>query len=333
MSLTSVVPELLIGRNKDLSHDLRYPFAAGTDDYHPEEYEDNSFIPLSQESYKDNGAEDKAKGRRCEGDRCHKADPEPELLSESESSYCEYSVIPDEEYSNIPKKEDWIGSWSLKNGKEQKGYHYLNVYGFYNKKTRMGGYGVIVRDPCGKPVIASASVQPAGVSDHYHVLDGVDAGLALASKHGIHDLELKCNSSIDGYLRQIFQRADGRTPYRCGACRPCLRFVIPVTDKGFEVMFPLLKRIIDKRSKIKRKSRIFAVSAVSSSLNKAAIRLAKELAKKSRLSAKPKTETIKPDDFEDELKMILYEDAYKGLRVYQEQQRWVLKKKRNQQLQ
>ncbi|RZC63974.1 hypothetical protein C5167_025728 [Papaver somniferum] len=75
-------------------------------DYHLEEYEelaaieskdsessfcgyDNSFIPLSQESYKDNGAEDKARGRRCEGDRCHKADPEPELLSESESSYCE----------------------------------------------------------------------------------------------------------------------------------------------------------------------------------------------------------------------------------------------------
>ncbi|KAI3868313.1 hypothetical protein MKX03_000224 [Papaver bracteatum] len=366
MSLTSAVPEPLIGRNKDLIQDLCDPFTAGTDDfgmqllnsprqsdggeddaevelshssltdYRPEEYEEltvieskdselsfggynNSFIPPLQEGYR---------GHRCEGDRCRKDDLKPEFLSERKSSYCEYSLIPDDEYSNIPKKEDWIGSWSLKNGKEQKGYHYLNVYGFYNKKTKMGGYGVIVRDPCGKPVVASASIQPVGVSDYYHVLDGVDAGLALVLKHGIYDLELMCNSSIDCYLRQIFQRADGRFPNRCGACRKCLRCAIPVSDKGFDVMFPLLKRIIDKRSKIICKSRTFSVNTVNSSSNKAAILLARQLAKKSRLSGKPKTETITPEEFEDELKMILYEDAYKGSRFYQAQQRWVFKKKK-----
>ncbi|XP_026383108.1 uncharacterized protein LOC113278501 [Papaver somniferum] len=191
----------------------------------------------------------------------------------------------------------------------------------------MGGYGVIVRDPCGKPVIASASVQPRGVSDYYHVLDGVDAGLALALEHGIYDLELMCNSSIDCYIRQIFQRADGRFPNQCGACKTCLRRAIPVSDKGFDVMFPLLKRIIDKRSKIICKSRTFSVNTVCSSSNKAAILLARQLAKKSPLSGKSKTEIITPEEFEDELKMILYEDAYKGTRFYQSQQRWVFQKK------
>ncbi|XP_026445958.1 uncharacterized protein LOC113346688 [Papaver somniferum] len=84
-------------------------------------------------------------------------------------------------------KESWIDSWSSEHGKEpeedRKGYHYLNIYGFYKKDTGVGGYGVILRDPCGKPVVASASVQQNGESYFYHVLDGVKDGLALALQH------------------------------------------------------------------------------------------------------------------------------------------------------
>ncbi|MCL7044871.1 hypothetical protein MKW94_017754, partial [Papaver nudicaule] len=346
----SADPELLIGRNKDdLIHDLRntatddfdnseqqseegeseedlYDTDSSLTDYHTDEYEELSAVAYEHhetDSESDSYPNKKPRSQENthpEGDRRCNAEARSDLLSESESISGEYSIIPNGEYSIIPEKEDWIGSWSANNGKEQKGYYYLNVYGFYKKATGKGGYGVMVRDPCGKPVIASSYVQPQG---------GVDAAFALALEHGIYDLQLNCNSTLDINLRQIFQEADHglrgtvHTPYRCGACKTCLRYAIPLTDDEFEIMFPLLVKIIDKRSMIMRKSFKFFVRCVPSSLNQAAYHLAKQLAKKTPMSAKPMTVAIKPDDFEDELKLILYEDAYKGVRLYQQQQKWV----------
>ncbi|KAI3909091.1 hypothetical protein MKW92_021657, partial [Papaver armeniacum] len=111
----------------------------------------------------------------------------------------------------------------LKSEKDRKGYHYLNIYGFYKKVTGVGGYGVILRDPCGKPVVASASVQQNGKSYFYHVLDGAIFGLFNSRR-----------------TRNRFAR------YRCGACKTCL-----------SILFPLLKEIIDVRIKIMSKSHYF----------------------------------------------------------------------------
>ncbi|KAI3866006.1 hypothetical protein MKX03_019531 [Papaver bracteatum] len=125
---------------------------------------------------------------------------------------------------------------------------------YYEKDAQekeMGGYGVILRDPLGKPVVASASVQQNGKYYFYHVLDG--DGLALALQHKKYDLQLLCNSeTLDGCLRRIFKQADdglGKTrrtrhrhaPYSCGTCNRCLSLTIPLGDKRLKILFPLLK--------------------------------------------------------------------------------------------
>ncbi|MCL7030130.1 hypothetical protein MKW94_010020 [Papaver nudicaule] len=325
---------LTSGRNEELFPDLLDPVATAANDNL------NTWLLNSRqqsETATDNDEDDSSDDSSLTDYQSEEYEELRMQTSNNESRLFEgYEELPaaesedDESGSSYPNKKPK----SLEDThSEQKGYHYLNVYGFYKKTTKMGGFGVIVRDHFGKPVGASAYVQPKGVSLYYHVLQGVEAGLALALEREIYDLKLMCNSStLDIYLRQIFQVADhglhgtGRTPYQCGACKTCLRCAIPLTDDEFEIMFPLLARIIDKRSEIMCKSRYFFVTGVRSSLNQAAYHLVKQLAKKPLLSAKPKSVTIKPEKFDDMLKLILYEDAFKGVRLYHQQQR-VLKKK------
>ncbi|KAI3865655.1 hypothetical protein MKW92_027075, partial [Papaver armeniacum] len=46
-----------------------------------------------------------------------------------------------------------------------------------------GGYGVILRNELGKPIIASAKFSKDGKSFFYQVFTGIKAGLKLADKH------------------------------------------------------------------------------------------------------------------------------------------------------
>ncbi|MCL7039354.1 hypothetical protein MKW94_003024 [Papaver nudicaule] len=235
----------------------------------------------------------------------------------SKSSDCEY-IIPD--------KKSWIKSWSSESSKERKGFNYLDVYGFYKTETGMGGYGVILRDPCGKPVTASASVQPKGKSFFFHVLDGVRAGLELALQQNRYDLRLMFNSvTLDSCLRYMFETIDNGlcdasfTRYACGTCDKCLRFVIPLSDNEFVTLVGTLRKIIDLRSKIMEKSRYFRVTNDGSVLNMAAYHLAKQHARNRKTKTEPKTELIEPISFDKELQKILYQDAYVGPASYSEQ--------------
>ncbi|KAI3928413.1 hypothetical protein MKW98_024014 [Papaver atlanticum] len=260
----------------------------------------------------------------CEAEEPSTFRPKYNLLYEyvpwcTKSSYCE---------KDAQEKGSWIDSWSSEEPeKDRKGYHYLNINGFYKKETGVGGYGVILRDPLGKPVVASASVQQNGKSYFYHVLDGVKDGLALALEHKKYDLKLLCNSvTLDGCLRRIFKQADdglGKTmrtrhrqaPYRCGVCDRSL--AIPLGGKRLEILFPLLKEIIDTRTKIMSESRYFFVSQAGTVVNQAAYHPAKQLSNKMKTAGKPEIkEIIRPINFGEELKGILFKDACVGPRWY-----------------
>ncbi|KAI3972374.1 hypothetical protein MKW92_003070 [Papaver armeniacum] len=264
--------------------------------------------------------------KECEAEEPSTFRPKFHLLYEyvpwcTKSSYCE---------KDAQEKGSWIDSWSSEEReKDRKGHYYLNIYGFYKKETGVGGYGVILRDPLGKPVVASAAVQQNGKSYFYHVLDGVKAGLALALKYKKYDLKLLCNSvTLHGCLGRIFKQAgDGlgktirtrhrQTPYRCGACDRCLTLAIPLGGKRLEILFPLLKEIIDTRTKIMSESRYFIVSYAGTGVNQAAYHLAKQLSKKMKTAGKAEIKEIKsPINFGEELKGILFKDACVGPRLY-----------------
>ncbi|KAI3928297.1 hypothetical protein MKW98_023898 [Papaver atlanticum] len=269
-------------------------------DYHPEEYP----IAATESEDSDSESEDIEEGvdrttqsvfypnKRMKGETNTRSEPstfrpKSNLLYEyvpwsSKSSSCENDTL---------EKGSWIDSWSWEPGKDRKGYHYLNIY-----------------------VVASASVQQNGKSYFYHVLDGVKDGLALALQHKKYDLKLLCNSrTLAGCLGHIFQQADDglsktrrtrirQAPYQCGACNTCLSWAIPLDGKRLEILFPLLKEIIDTRTKIMSKSRYFFVNYESTTAGKPEIK-----------------EIIRPTNFVEELKTILFEDACVGSRRYSQQ--------------
>ncbi|MCL7023804.1 hypothetical protein MKW94_026796 [Papaver nudicaule] len=238
----------------------------------------------------------------------------------------EYERTVEEFKKNIPNLRDW-----------QKGYrYYLNIFGYHKNKTKLGGYGVILRDPYGRPVIASSSVHSRGKADlyhvlggktnMYHVLEGVNAALSLAIEHGIYDLRVHFNSELLYYrLRWIFSAADRgdnsccRANPKCdrGDCEICLRLYMGAKEGHFKSLYPLLVEILQKRSVIEAKTEYFFFDSIYRLDNKAAKSLAKEHAKeinKMQWTSREYVEKvdIEPWDFSDELKMILWEDCFDG---------------------
>lgn len=147
-------PELLIGRNKDLVHDLCNPVTSGTDNI------ETWRLPSSQQQNEEGEADDDTDDS-CLTD-CHPEQYEELTAFESE----------DDESDSHPNRKP----------ESQENTHSEGC------KDYEAEDGVMVRDPCGKPVIASACVQPEGVAYYYHVLDGVKPGLALALAHETYDL-------------------------------------------------------------------------------------------------------------------------------------------------
>ncbi|KAI3972375.1 hypothetical protein MKW92_003071 [Papaver armeniacum] len=211
-------------------------------------------------------------------------------------------------------KESWIDSWSLEHGKEpeedRKWYHYLNIYGFTRRIQELGD----------TLVVASAFVQQNEESYFYHVLDGVKDGLALALKYKKYDLKLLCNSrTLAGCLRHIFQQADdGLSKTRRTRIRQApISVVLATRIKDF---VSLLKEIIGTHSNIMSKSHYFFVNNESTCVNQAAYHLAKQLSKKMKTAGNPEMkEIIRPIDFGEELKSILFEDACVGSQRYSQQ--------------
>ncbi|MCL7025916.1 hypothetical protein MKW94_016107 [Papaver nudicaule] len=251
------------------------------------------------------------------------------LSDQTLSSIREYNRRAKEFVRNIPSLKGWVDSWPSGNSSSMQisGYYFLNIFGYYRKKKKSGGYGVVLRDPYGRPVIASALAQSSGKSNLYHVLDGVNAGLSLAVKHGIYDLKLMCNSQfLDGRLRKIFRNVEPgfccpANPECDGGCEICLSQYMGIDDKEyFKSLYPILVEILQKRYEIDAKANYFCLADVFRNDNKAAYCLAKQHAKdvfRYKL-ASPQT-VYEPGTFSDELMMILWADCFVGRMKYSEQ--------------
>ncbi|MCL7038159.1 hypothetical protein MKW94_007531 [Papaver nudicaule] len=227
---------------------------------------------------------------------------------------------------NIPKLKDWVHSWPSGKSIMQSGYYYLSVFGYYRKGKRTGGYGIMLRDPHGRPVISSASVS-RGHTYLYHVLNGVNAALSLAIEHGVYDLRLMCNSGIlSKWLDLVFQEADHQGADSTCPDNPKCEYacaILGIDEEYFKYLYPLVVDIMKKRSEIMAKTGFFFIQHEPRASNKAPYCVAKQHAEKfkTRLALIPCifSEMQEPDAFSRELKITLWNDCFRGTMKYSSQ--------------
>ncbi|KAI3962660.1 hypothetical protein MKW92_009815, partial [Papaver armeniacum] len=96
-------------------------------------------------------------------------------------------------------KHHWEASWYQGIGKPDLMYgpyemkYWVTVDGYFRKEI-IGGYGAIIRDERGKPIVAFSGISVVPVSDLHHKLQGMVEGLKLAYKYKLLHIELSCNS-------------------------------------------------------------------------------------------------------------------------------------------
>ncbi|KAI3851425.1 hypothetical protein MKX03_013038, partial [Papaver bracteatum] len=158
----------------------------------------------------------------------------------------------------------------------------------------------------GVPLIGSAGVYTQGkpVSALYHGLQGINRGLELAIKYGLcHKVVVYCSSSLAADLVE--------SRFRCCictdryhklhiVCKICTRNSIPeCSEEEFQLlMYPLIQEIVENSYMF-----CFTVIDIKRKQNSAADYLAK---------LQLDREEINPQEFPEELKAILYEDAQDG---------------------
>ncbi|MCL7029709.1 hypothetical protein MKW94_008036 [Papaver nudicaule] len=211
--------------------------------------------------------------------------------------------------------DDWKMSWPKGCKLAESGF--VNVYSYFQEHTGVGGYSVILRNMSGEPIAASAKFSLDGKFYIFQVLDGLVAGLHLASKYGCSNPYLRCNSGA------IVPLLGGKYPSRCDCkgkkigqlCLTCVRLYGPsINKKCFETLMPFLEELQS------RKLDALDFESVPSRMNKAARFLAK-YAKDKALVVKENGKRrvldykvdIEPSEFPDALVSILLDDAFDSL--------------------
>lgn len=174
------------------------------------------------------------------------------------------------------------------------------------EREAIRGYGAIVRDSSGNPIVACSGSSDSS-SLLYHQLEGVRAGLQLAKKMGIRKIEMCCNSEQtrevilrfqDGKLDCLHPRSSYNfSESKDGICKACVDVFFLQIPLESSSLFPLLSDVVELISDLDYN---FHISAVERRLNRAADYLAK----------KTTTTEIEAPKFPKELRDILLEDAY-----------------------
>ncbi|KAI3898051.1 hypothetical protein MKW92_016795 [Papaver armeniacum] len=283
--------------------------------YHPNDItvcQDKEILPLIEDKYSDDDSVDSADSR-VQGfaafglRRCKKSKNE-------EHHGCSDAYHPNAQRETMKKStnedhQEWIDSWYK--GTEappQADNIILNYYvctDGYHRKGRKGGYGVIIRDDGGKPIVASAVAATEVVSLLYHQLQGVVRGVELAVDYSIRDIALFCNAkSVVRLVKSL------ETKHKCYIhsakansfdvlCKDC---VMDLTRKEeYPLVLPLLKRIAEMEPKFYMP---ITVDKCEREHNKAADYLAKNGA--------PGMEKLSQCDFPDELKEIICKDYFES---------------------
>ncbi|MCL7035916.1 hypothetical protein MKW94_015508 [Papaver nudicaule] len=221
--------------------------------------------------------------------------------------------------TDVLQVADWKMSWPKGCKLVESGF--VNVYSYFQEHTGVGGYAVVLRNMSGEPIAASAKFSLDGNFYMFQVLDGLLAGLQLASKYGCSNPYLRCNS------RAIVSELGGKYSPSCDCngqkigplCLTCVRFYGPSIDKDcFKALMPLLEELHSK------KLDALNFDSVSSRMNKAARFLAKYVKDKAMLDRKALVDMrnrrmvgykveIEPSEFPDALGSILLDDAFDSL--------------------
>ncbi|KAI3852231.1 hypothetical protein MKX03_009482 [Papaver bracteatum] len=125
----------------------------------------------------------------------------------------------------------WKVTWPKKSDKIL-----VNVYGYYKKEKRFGGHTVIIRDMSAVPIAASANFTRYGISYLHHVLEGLEDGLDLASKHGCSSPTLLRKVASDGC------RCNSKTVSTI--CVKCMLKIFPHLKKAYlENLVPFIETV------------------------------------------------------------------------------------------
>ncbi|OVA18577.1 hypothetical protein BVC80_1831g119 [Macleaya cordata] len=143
------------------------------------------------------------------------------------------------------------------------------------RKGEKGGYGAILLDNHGKPIVAAAGVSERPLSVLYHQLQGVKRGLELAKKHGCLRVKVLCNSK---YALGVTNGSSAPILFDCHS-----------------LVARILEEIVLMRSEFTR----FSINPIPREFNRAADYLAKL----------GKTIEIESNDFSRELEKLVCEDA------------------------
>ncbi|KAI3855816.1 hypothetical protein MKX03_014811 [Papaver bracteatum] len=185
--------------------------------------------------------------------------------------------------------------------------YFVSIDGYF-RAGRKGGYGFIIRDNVGKPIVASAVASTEAVSFLYHLVEGITRAVELAVEFSLRDIQLFCNAKhVVRLVNRVVQTVSG-CRLHCNLknhfdviCKICVKRRV---KEEYDSVFPLLKRIGELQDEFH--TQLQAVK-VSKERNKAADYLAK--------NAAPGTEVLHPCNFPDELKEILCTD-YVGSKIY-----------------
>ncbi|KAI3868764.1 hypothetical protein MKW98_008849 [Papaver atlanticum] len=192
-----------------------------------------------------------------------------------------------------PDKDEWVASW--KEAPPLSRLTWINVFTYYNKRQGYGGYGVILRNG-GRKMENPFS---------YQVFMGIKAGVDLAEKHGRSLLSIHCNSlmvpALFGDARDCFNKKCIDTGHPNYICKRCERYFSGYRGWNRRLMVSLLVELRDKN-----------IEELESAWSEAAHYLAKQEKKNKRTAPydDDKPSDMSPDDFPQELKNILWRDAF-----------------------
>ncbi|KAI3909728.1 hypothetical protein MKW98_014145 [Papaver atlanticum] len=216
-----------------------------------------------------------------------------------------YPVSP-----NQCAEDEWIASW--KELYQPRSWTWISVYAYFNKKQGYGGYGVILRNDLAKPIIASAKFSKDGKSFFYQVFTGIKAGVQLAEKHKRSYLNVECNSAMVPALFHDAHRCSTkqcRGNYICESCEACISMYM---GRDGRLVAPLLVELSGK--KIVQLTTSWGTDAAGHYLAKWGKKNKRPQVEKKEERIAPdddKPTEMKPDDFPQELKHILWQEAFR----------------------
>ncbi|KAI3930274.1 hypothetical protein MKW92_033851, partial [Papaver armeniacum] len=212
-------------------------------------------------------------------------------------------------------KQKWVDSWcgedrELAECVADGDTMIISIDGYF-RKNRKAGYGVIIRNRyTGVPLLASAAVYDQGkpISSLYHELQGLNKGLELAIKYALGNIFIVQRSrcivpDIARWSSYCTDRDHVSTPYTfCKICAKWRNFY-DCTEEDYQLhVYPLIEEIRGNFAMLESTS-VWSYGSVKNKYNKAADYLAKLQVNK---------EEMKPHEFSEELKDILYEESLGG---------------------